>query len=117
MSKASIDIETFDVPCKVYGCSRKAKYKIGNLSGSPASFFHICEEHAKEIMETLPMELQPTPKEVQVYPTEDELKVLLKNMAEELPFTDIEEESEPEPETKPKAKAAKSSKAAKKVNK
>lgn len=103
MATAKIEKETFEVPCKIYGCNKRADYKIGNMAGSPAAFFHVCKDHAKDIAENLPKELLPAPKEVKVYPTEEELKELLNVISkDEIPFTDIEE-----PEIPPKKPTAK----------
>lgn len=57
--KPIIEKETFEVPCRTYGCYNRAKYRLGNPKGSPIAFHHICESCAKSIFESLPGELNP----------------------------------------------------------
>lgn len=59
MSKAGIAKETFHIPCRVYGCQKRAEYRIGNLKGSPSAFFHVCGDCLKGIVDTIPEELKP----------------------------------------------------------
>ena len=54
--RPTIEVETFDVPCKVYGCFKKSKYKIGNMKGSPMVFFHVCEDCLNSILKSAPIE-------------------------------------------------------------
>lgn len=64
MSKAGIEKETFHIPCKVFGCNNRAEYRIGNLTGSPGAFFHVCGECLKGIVATVPEDMKPV-KEVE----------------------------------------------------
>ena len=80
---AVLEKETFEVPCRIYGCNKRAKYRICNPTGSPSAFFHLCEDCATSIMNTLPSELQPTPIEVEkivekkIYPDIEEMKAIV----------------------------------------
>ena len=64
MSKAGIDKETFHIPCKIFGCNNRAEYRIGNLTGSPGAFFHVCGDCLKGIVDTVPENMKPV-KEVE----------------------------------------------------
>lgn len=55
-----IEVETFEVPCRIYGCYSKAKYRLGNMSGSPIAFFHLCESCLSSILDSH-RELEPMP--------------------------------------------------------
>lgn len=56
----TIELETFQIPCRVFGCHNKAKYRIGNMKGSPILFYHLCDECFKSIIDSIPEELLPT---------------------------------------------------------
>lgn len=59
MSKAGIDKETFHIPCKIFGCNNRAEYRIGNLTGSPGAFFHVCGDCLQGIVDTVPEDMKP----------------------------------------------------------
>lgn len=70
--KPRIAEETFEVPCRIHGCFNRAKYKLGNIEGSPGILFHVCEHCMDSMLKRLPEELKSEPvivevtKEVQV---------------------------------------------------
>jgi hypothetical protein len=42
--KAKIEKVTMRIPCRVFGCGKPAKYRIGNPQGSPSGYYHLCKE-------------------------------------------------------------------------
>lgn len=56
MPKPTIEIETFIRPCRTFGCYNQAKYKIGNMSGSPIAYHHVCEKCLISIIKSIPEE-------------------------------------------------------------
>lgn len=48
--KPIIEKETYHVPCRIYGCFSRADYRIGNMTGSPMVFFHVCEDCLESIL-------------------------------------------------------------------
>lgn len=55
----TIEKEVFEIPCRIHGCNNRAKYRLGNMKGSPMAFFHVCEDCMKSMLESLPKELLP----------------------------------------------------------
>ena len=85
MANARVTKETFEIPCRTFGCFNKASYRIGNPSGSPMAFFHICEDCLNNIMETIPEDKKPIIRvevekvvEVKSAPTLAEARAVLK---------------------------------------
>ena len=91
--KCTISKNTIRIPCRVFGCGKPAKYRIGNPSGSPSGYYHLCEACTESLIDSM-VDVVDSLKEAETEPDR-----------EPLPFDDSEEnidddqviEGEPEP--------------------
>ena len=51
--KAKIEKVTMVVPCRVFGCGKKASYKIGNPAGSPSGFYFLCGDCTESLLKSI----------------------------------------------------------------
>lgn len=51
--KAKIEKVTMRIPCRVFGCGRPAKYRIGNPQGSPSGYYHLCAECTESLINSI----------------------------------------------------------------
>jgi hypothetical protein len=67
--------ETFKMPCRVFGCNKPAKYRMGNIKGVPNALFFVCEDCLDDIIEDLPEDKLPVKEVEKIVEVEREITV------------------------------------------
>lgn len=84
--KAKIEKVTMRIPCRVFGCGRPAKYRIGNPQGSPSGYYHLCSDCTDSLLLSIS----------EVIDSNNEVNVDINEVIEEVIEEDIEEVADEE---------------------